>query len=111
MRESKKLGDFLVVCVTSDNSAKNSKKNPLLTQEQRVELVRSLKFVDKAFVGKDLGQNWTIYDTLEEVKPEIVSLGFDQPFDEKEIEKECKKRGLNVKVIRIGKLEGVKKEK
>lgn len=111
LKESKKLGDRLIVCVTSDISAKKSGKNPLLDQLQRLDLVSSLKFVDEAFVGKNLGKDWTIYDTLEEVRPDIVALGFDQPFDEKEIEEECVKRGLKLKVVRIGKLPGVKKQK
>ncbi len=111
LKESKKLGDYLVVCVASDRTARKNGKSPVINQEQRRELVATLSFVDEAFVGKDLNGNWTIYDTLKKIRPDTVTLGWDQKFDEKEIEEGCRKRGLGVKVVRIGKLGGVNKRK
>jgi FAD synthetase len=111
LEEARKLGDRLVVCVASDATAKKSGKNPLLDERQRAELVASLKFVDRAFVGKDLGGEWTIYDTIREEKADVVALGFDQKFDEDEISSKCKTMGMEVEVARIGKLPGVRKMK
>ena len=38
---------------------------------------------------------------IEEIKPEIIALGYDQEHFAKDLDKEMKKRGINAKVIRI----------
>ncbi|MEM3555045.1 MAG: hypothetical protein QXU79_04460, partial [Candidatus Micrarchaeaceae archaeon] len=68
----------------------------------RLKIVSSLKVVDEA----RLGNKDDIFKTVEEIKPNIIALGYDQKFDEKKIEKECLRRGLKVKVVRIGKYVG-----
>jgi glycerol-3-phosphate cytidylyltransferase-like family protein len=59
--------------------------------------VTSLNFVDLALIGKE----GTLYDTVEYVKPNVIALGYDQAHSEKDIAENCKKRNLNVQVIRL----------
>jgi FAD synthetase len=40
-----------------------------------------------------------------QVKPDVIALGFDQQFDEKDLEKRLAAKGLNVKVVRLHKFE------
>jgi len=42
-----------------------------------------------------------MYKVVEELRPDIIAIGYDQTFDEKVLEDELKKRGLNVKVVRM----------
>jgi FAD synthetase len=60
-------------------------------------MVASLKPVDRAILGVE----GNIYDILTIVKPDIVALGYDQDFNAEEIVREGKKRGLDLKVVRI----------
>lgn len=102
LRQAKQLGDELVVVVARDSTVRKMKHEPVTPEEMRRELVDALKPVDRAI----LGHEGDIYRTVENVRPDIIALGWDQRFDPKEIEDECRKRGVNVKVVRLGKLEG-----
>ncbi len=97
LREAKKLGDELVVVVARDSTAARMKHRPIVHERDRRFMVESLKPVDKAV----LGYEDDMYRIVEEIKPDIIVLGYDQNFSESEIEDECRKRGLNVKVIRL----------
>ena len=48
-----------------------------------------------------IGKEGTLYDTVEIVKPDIIALGYDQAHSEKEIAENCRKRNLNVRVVRL----------
>jgi FAD synthetase len=60
--------------------------------------VSSLKPVDMAVLGKEGGD---IFEIVKELRPDIITLGYDQPFDQQNLEKELAKRGLKVKVVRM----------
>ncbi|ADD08556.1 adenylyltransferase/cytidyltransferase family protein [Candidatus Aciduliprofundum boonei] len=99
LREARKLGDELVVVVARDSTVERLKHKPIMNEDIRRFMVESLKPVDRAVLGhKD-----DMYKTVEDVRPDIIVLGYDQKFDEKEIEEECRKRGIKVKVVRLKK--------
>ncbi len=99
LQEAKKLGDELVVVVARDSTAEKFKHKPIMPEHTRKFLVESLKPVDHAV----LGHEDDMYRTVEEIKPDIIVLGYDQRFKEEEIEEECRRRGLDVRVIRLKK--------
>jgi len=41
---------------------------------------------------------------VEEIKPDIIALGYDQHFEE--LEKKLKERGIKAKIVRCGKYDG-----
>lgn len=102
LEESKKLGDELVVIVASDETVRKRKHEPITPQKMRCELVASLKPVDTAIVGKEGGE---IYDIVREVRPDIITLGYDQPFEPTQLEKDLAARGLKVRVVRLPQLD------
>ncbi len=102
LEEAKKLGDELIVVVARDSTARKLKHQPIMPEHVRVKMVEALKPVDKAI----LGHEDDMFKTVEEIKPDIIVLGYDQVFNEKYIEDECRKRGLKVKVVRLGKFTG-----
>ena len=103
LTEAKKLGDELVVVVARDSTARKFKHQPITSEDMRRDLVEALKPVDRAV----LGHEGNIYDILDEVKPDVVALGYDQKHDEEKILAECKSRGLSdVRVGRVQKFEG-----
>ena len=103
LAEAKRLGDELVVVVARDSTARRFKHEPITSEEQRVQLVAALKPVDRAILGHEGG---SIYDILEEIRPDVIALGFDQSHDEEKIREECRRRGLRTKVVRLPKFEG-----
>lgn len=102
LTEAKKLGDTLTVVVATDSTVRKLKHEPITPQEIRVNLIRQLKMVDEAY----LGHEGDMYAIVEEIKPDIIALGFDQVHDATMIHQELKKRKLNVKVIRLPRYQG-----
>lgn len=102
LREAKKLGDTLAVVVATDATVRKLKHDPITPQEIRVNLIKELKMVDEAY----LGHEDDMYSIVEEIKPDIIALGFDQIHNETTIKNELKKRKLNVQVVRLTKYQG-----
>ena len=95
---AKALGDVLVVAIATDKTAQKMKKmQPLHDQELRCELVNSLSMVDEAIIGHE--EN--IFETVKEIKPDIIALGYDQIHQEKFISDGCKRISLDVKIVRL----------
>jgi FAD synthetase len=65
----------------------------------RLDIIKELKIVDEAV----LGHEDDMYETVKEIKPDIIALGYDQVHDEKKIEQELKKRKLTARVVRLPK--------
>jgi len=98
LNAAKALGDVLVVVVATDNTAvKMKKRSPIHSQEQRQELVNSLKVVDLCLIG----QEENIFKTVKQVRPQIIALGYDQVHQEQFITEGCKKIELDAKVARL----------
>jgi len=102
LQAAKDLGDELVVVVARDTTVREKKHEPITPEEMRRMLVESLKPVDKAVLGTE----GDMYDIVMELKPDIIALGYDQPFDDEKIKKELEKRGLKVNVKRMSQLDG-----
>ena len=95
---AKALGDVLVVAIATDKTAQKMKKmTPLHDQELRCELVNSLSMVDEAIIGHE--EN--IFETVKEIKPDIIALGYDQIHQEKFISDGCKRISLDVEIVRL----------
>jgi FAD synthetase len=97
LEEAKKLGDELFVIVGRDVTVRKRKRTPIIPEEQRLKMVSALKVVDKAMLGSEND----IYEPLYTIKPDIIALGYDQGFDEEELERGLRERGFNIQVIRI----------
>jgi FAD synthetase len=101
LKESKKLGDELIVVVATDDTVRRFKHEPINSEQIRVDVVNELKPVDKAV----LGYEGDMYRIVEELKPDIITLGYDQQFNSDEIKTELDKRGLKVKVQQVSELD------
>ena len=99
LKAAKEVGDVLVVVIARTATVLKIKKDRKIYHDERLrkELVESLNFVDLALIGRE----GTLYDTVEFVKPDVIALGYDQSHSEKDVAENCKKRNLNVQVIRL----------
>ena len=100
LQEARKLGDELVVVVARDQTARRLKHEPYVPEHIRREMVEALKPVDRAV----LGSTTDIYQTVVDVRPDLIALGYNQVWNEREVEAECARRGVPVKVVRVGRL-------
>ena len=98
LHKAKSLGDVLVVTVARDSTIRRRKnRDPLTGEQERVRLLSALKDVDVAILGVE----GDIYVTLEKVRPDIVALGYDQYHLEEDIDRESRRRGMKVEVVRL----------
>lgn len=101
LKESKKLGDELFVIIARDENIKHKPK-PVVPENQRLIMVNSLKIVDNARLG-DISD---MLKPIEEIKPDIITIGFNQYFDIEKLKDRLKERGIKSEVVRIGGFEG-----
>jgi FAD synthetase len=97
LQEAAKNGDELVVVVARDETAKKNGKQLLFDERTRLMMISQLRIVNRAVLGA-IGD---IYTTVEQVKPDIIALGYDQKFDPAEIVRKCSERGIQVRVLRM----------
>jgi FAD synthetase len=100
LSEAKALGDELYVIVARDSMVKHKPK-PIVPEGQRLAMVSALRIVDKAVLGSETD----MFEPLREIKPDIIALGKNQFFDEKELEARLKMHAINAKVVRINTFE------
>ncbi|OPY39162.1 MAG: FAD synthase [Methanoregula sp. PtaU1.Bin051] len=98
LEQSKKLGDELTVIVARDANVKHKPK-PIIPEEQRRRMVAALRCVDHAI----LGDMTDMFRPIGEIRPDIITIGFNQHFDEAKLREALAARGLAAEIVRIGK--------
>ena len=99
INEAAKLGDVYIIVSTDINRRIYSGNSPITPQEQRLEIIKSIKNVKEARLGRS--DNDTL-KTVEEIKPDIILLGPDQKYDINILKNSLKDRGLiSVEVKRL----------
>ena len=96
LSEAKALGEELYVIVARDSMVKHKPK-PVVPEAQRLAMVQGLRIVDKAMLGSEKD----MFEPLREIKPDIVALGNNQYFDEKELQEKLRAHGIETRVVRI----------
>ena len=101
LEESRRLGDELHVIVARDANVKH-KPRPIVPEDQRLKMVAALKPVDHAVLG-DLHD---MFRPIREIRPAVITIGFNQHFDEEKLRAELSAREIPANVVRIGKYTG-----
>lgn len=100
LEEAKKLGGRnakLVVVLARDSTVRSKKRIPIISEDQRREVVQMLKVVDEAYLGSETD----MFAIVKKLQPDIIAIGPDQKFDLDELRNELKKRDLKSEVIRV----------
>jgi len=104
LEEAKKLGDELCVIVANDETVVRKKsRKPIMPQKVRAAVVSALKPVDRVVMGYPSGD---MFRVLDDIRPDIIALGFDQDFDVESLRDEAMKRALDVEVVRLCRKDG-----
>jgi len=94
-------GAKLIVVVARDKTVFNRKgRSPILPEDQRRELVGSLRVVDKAILGHT---HLDLLGILREVRPDIIAVGHDQKQIKVSVEKLLREERLPIRVVQIPK--------
>jgi len=95
LRMAKELGDSLVVIVNNNYQCKLKKGKHFMDENDRVEIVKALRFVDEVFLSID--NDRTVCKSLVEIKPDIFANGGDRATSEVPETPVCKK--FNIKMV------------
>ncbi|HLD70322.1 MAG TPA: adenylyltransferase/cytidyltransferase family protein [Negativicutes bacterium] len=99
-RQAREFGDYLTVVIGRDSTVERVKKRlPKFTELERQKAVQECGLVDEAVLGNEGSDPYKI---IEQIKPDIICLGYDQTFFADKLAEELPKRGLEqVKVERL----------
>ena len=86
LRRAKELGDYLVVAISSDEFNIVKKKKCVYTLEERMEIVKAIKYVDKVIVEECWNQK---NKDIKENKIDIFTIGEDWRGKFNELSSEC----------------------
>ncbi|WP_304123017.1 adenylyltransferase/cytidyltransferase family protein [Methanosphaera cuniculi] len=98
--EARKLGGEnakLMVVIATDKTVHKHKRIPIVDENQRAEMVSSIKGVDEVFIGDEEDP----FKIVKTQKPDIIAIGPDQNFNPQNLEEKLKNMGLNIKVVKI----------
>lgn len=100
LKQARELGRVIVVVARDSTVLKLKGRPPIVPEEQRLEVVKSLRYVDEAYLGND---PLDIEATLKALKPDIVLLGPDQNGLEPLVRSAVERLRLDVKVLKLEK--------
>jgi FAD synthetase len=106
LEEAKKAGGKnaqLVVIIARDSTVEENKgRKTIMPENQRRALVESLKVVDEAVLGLE---EFDVGDVIKKIRPDIITLGYDQTDMEQRVKDYVEKNQLKIKVIQVGKFD------
>lgn len=97
-REAKKHGDRLCVVVALDATVRQVKgRDPRFGEQERLRDVAAQAGVDEALLGNPGDK----YAVIEQVRPDVICLGYDQRVFADRLEEELAARNLSVRIVRL----------
>lgn len=111
-KQAKEFGDHLVVVVGRDSTIMKTKgRPPKLGERERLRTVQECGLVNEARLGNEAppGEKLDPYKVVEEIRPDIICLGYDQTFFADKLAEELPKRGLgHLEIKRLNAFESEK---
>lgn len=103
LEDAKKAGGpkaKLIVIIAKDSTVEKMKgKKPIMSEEERLALVKSLKVVDDAVLGYE---GLDIGEVVEKINPDVIALGWDQAEMENSVKDYLSRHKVPVSIVRIG---------
>ncbi len=97
LEQARKYGDLIVVIARDKNAELVKGRKPKYSEEERKKGVENLKLAKQVLLGA-LDDK---YKVIEDVKPDIIALGYDQNSFTKNLEEELKKKNIKAKIVRL----------
>jgi FAD synthetase len=104
LKEAKRVGgknSKLFVILTNDENVKKLKgRKPIFNQIERKNIVGSIRFVDKVFLGD---RKIDYASKIKKIKPNVIVFGYDQSEIMQKIKEIVKKERMKIKIIKLPK--------
>jgi FAD synthetase len=104
LEDAKKAGGEnakLIVIIARDSTVEKLKgRKPIMSEEERLAIVKSLKVVDEAILGYE---GLDIGEVVKKIKPDIIALGWDQKEMEQEVTEFLSNHKMPTKIVQISK--------
>lgn len=98
LRQAHKFGKKLTVILTRDKNIEKEKKHKPYQQEQeRLNIINQAQIAEEAL----LGELNDYFKLIKEKKPNLICLGYDQPYDMMKLRKELNEKNLHSHVLRL----------
>ncbi|MEK7665554.1 MAG: adenylyltransferase/cytidyltransferase family protein [Patescibacteria group bacterium] len=99
LKEARKLGDRLVVCIARDTIVEQLKGRPPKRPEiERREMLAETSIVDEVIYGdRQLGS----YTIFEHTKPEVIAFGYDQTELKKDLTRWLATQSVKIALVDI----------
>ncbi|MBT3412857.1 MAG: tRNA pseudouridine(55) synthase TruB [Candidatus Jacksonbacteria bacterium] len=98
LRQAHKFGKTLSVILTRDqNILKEKKHKPYQPEQERLLAIKQAHIAEEIM----LGELTDYFKLIHEKKPQLICLGYDQPYDMMKLRKELKDKKLSTHVIRL----------
>lgn len=91
------MGDVYVIVATDKNRKIYSGETPIIPEDQRLEVIKSIKNVKEARLGRS--DNNTL-KTVEEINPDIILLGPDQKYNHEALKRDLDKKNLSNIIVK-----------
>jgi FAD synthetase len=99
LKQAKQEGNHLTIIIARDKTVKKERNQPPKHNEQeRLQSVKESGIADEVILGNEEDK----LKTIENIKPDIICLGYDQKVDEAKLKEQLAKRGLtNIQLKRM----------
>ena len=98
LKNSKQEGDLLIVSIARDNRVIKIKgRKPINNEKMRTILVSAIRYVDLTV----LGSKGDIFGIVKKIKPNVITIGYDQTHQINELKKRVKMNNLNIKIKKL----------
>ena len=94
LEKARKLGNKLIVIINNDFQTKMKKGFVFMSQEDRMKIIKALKYVDDVFLSIDNDES--VRKSLELLKPNIFAKGGDRKINEIPETPICRKLGIEI---------------
>ena len=98
LKNSKQEGDLLIVSIARDNRVIKIKgRKPINNEKMRTILVSAIRYVDFTV----LGSKGDIFGIVKKIKPNVITIGYDQTHQINELKKRVKINNLNIRIKKL----------
>jgi cytidyltransferase-like protein len=73
---AKELGGKLIVILNNDHQCILKKGRPFIKQEERVEILKAIRYVDEVFISIDIDKS--VCESLRAINPDVFAKGGDR---------------------------------
>lgn len=99
-KEAWSIGEVYVIVSRDRNFEKFKDRKPVFNEEERLEIIKSIKFVSHAVLGDETD----FLKPVENIKPDYILLGPDQWIEPEQLSRLLEVRGIkDIKVLRLEK--------